>query len=186
MALTIQETVDFIQANHGGGSVEARYDHTDVNGNYSIQLYEFVIDHIVTYDWFNVNPNTHVYTSDAGKSGQIPFQTKQQEYLASFGTGFNHYGGGFGKVSAARTVDNIVTLQGLAAKDAGGGAVKSGDIILTLPEIYRPKQTLIFWQQSYPTAVRVDVSPDGTIKAGSDGNYWVSLSGITFNVDLGV
>jgi hypothetical protein len=185
--LSIQEAVDFIQANYGGGNYNARYDNTDANGNYSIQVSEYVVDHTVTYDWFTVNPTTHAYTSMFnGFSGQVPFQTKQQEYLASFGTGFNHYGGGFGKVSAARTVDNMVTLQGLAAKDAGGGAIKSGEIVLTLPEIYRPKQTLIFWQQSYPQAIRVDISPNGQVKAGSDGSYWVSLSGITYNLDLGL
>jgi hypothetical protein len=72
MALTVQQAVDGIQARHGGGNYNARYDNTDASGNYRIQVSEFVVDHTVTLDWFTVNPTTGAYTSDFnGYSGNL-------------------------------------------------------------------------------------------------------------------
>jgi hypothetical protein len=69
MALTIQQAVDGIQERFSGSSYTARYDHTDENGNYVIQVSEFVIDHTVTYDWYVVNPITGDFTTMFGAPG---------------------------------------------------------------------------------------------------------------------
>lgn len=69
MALTIQQAVDGIQEKFSGSSYTARYDHTDENGKYVIQVSEYVVDHTVTYDWYVVDPITGDYTTMFGAPG---------------------------------------------------------------------------------------------------------------------
>jgi hypothetical protein len=70
--LTIQQAVDGIQERFSGSPYTARYDNTDNEGNYVIQVSEFVIDHTVTYDWYIVHPITGDYTTMfTGESGTL-------------------------------------------------------------------------------------------------------------------
>ena len=100
------------------------------------------------------------------------------------GPGWGQWGGIF--ETAAYWKDALgVHLRGLVTKSGGTGVPALGDVILTLPEGYRPAKVLVFVVHTgEPNGVgRVDVWPDGRvlwISGQTGGTDYTSLSSIAF------
>lgn len=97
---------------------------------------------------------------------------------AQLGGSFKNYGDVWGTMGYTK-IGSLVVLQGLMTKDP----IASGDIIAVLPPAIRPKQQLVFYQQSNFNAIRVDVCTDGRVICEAASNSWVSLAGIVYSVD---
>ena len=73
--------------------------------------------------------------------------------------------------------DNIVTLKGLIKS----GTTTSGTAMTTLPEGYRPKDTIFLLSACDDSPCAIRLEPDGTIQTSSGvSSAWTSLSGIDF------
>ena len=90
------------------------------------------------------------------------------------------YGGSYGKVSATKTVNNIVYVEGL---------VKNGNWgkIAVLPPGFRPTRCLVFHVNNHANISRVNIEPNGTITwiLGGKSHGWISLAGINFSTEKG-
>jgi hypothetical protein len=100
-----------------------------------------------------------------GTTGQPPFAPS-----------WKNNGNGFTPISFYKDREGVVHLEGLAE---GTG---STDLVFTLPEGYRPKETLLYVAFGYSGAAwDVSIKPNGEVHAGND--IEISLSGITFRVE---
>lgn len=100
--------------------------------------------------------------------------------------GFTNYsaeGGKYGQAKVDRTVDGIVTVQGLLRAPAGE-TIATGTVIGRLPGGlgFEPDGIHLFQQVTHSGSVRIDVRPTGEIVfMGGTLHSFVSLSGIVFD-----
>lgn len=117
---------------------------------------------------------------ETGPPGSFP--APEAPIAAPFGAGWTNWGGAF--ETAAYWKDALgVHLRGLVTKSGGTPAI--GDVILTLPEGYRPAKVVAFVVQTGETngVGRVDLQPDGRllwISGQTGGTDYTSLSSIYF------
>ncbi|MDB5187272.1 MAG: hypothetical protein JWM07_744 [Candidatus Saccharibacteria bacterium] len=76
-----------------------------------------------------------------------------------------------------KTARGVVMLKGMVKKSS---AVVSGEVIAILPPGKRPTGRLLFQTMSSGVAGRVDVYPNGEIRAVYGDMGWMTLDGITF------
>lgn len=89
-----------------------------------------------------------------------------------------NFGGGF-QEAQYRKVGDIVHLRGLI-----GGGTAAPVTIFTLPVGFRPPATVLFspvQNEGVYQSARIDVEPDGDVRAFVTGNDFLSLSGISFS-----
>lgn len=92
--------------------------------------------------------------------------------------GWSRYSTSYVDAQYTRGNDDLVTVRGMIRNGCTSG---NNCVIATLPEGYRPKDTLIFTGVSNGAYGRVDVQPNGNIvPVGIPSNAWLSLDGISF------
>jgi hypothetical protein len=85
--------------------------------------------------------------------------------------GSPHYGAGY------RLAGKTVTLRGVVKNGTVGAS------IFTLPSNMRPTKNLIMVVLSNGAIGRVTIVSDGTVVVSTGNNAWVSLDGISFELD---
>ncbi len=144
---------------------------------------------------FNVNTQDRTARVDVLPNGQIHFIVGHTGYGwvsldgISFplgkswdlrlSPGWKNCDEGYAPAGTVRT-DNLVMLNGLVKQE-------TGNLIATLPNHLHPKRRLIFNLNSHDQTTRVDVRPNGEIRlvTQTPRSRWVSLNGITFELDGG-
>lgn len=122
----------------------------------------------------------------AGDSPQSTISATMPPWASLQLQGWNDYGGGYTTAAYTRTNTGLVMLKGLI-KD---GNAATNAVITTLPEGYRPTERLIFQTSTYTAGAtadtgigRVDIMPNGEVRAYVANNTWLSLDGVSFMPD---
>lgn len=153
MAYTIEQAVNAIEQLHGGYPYTTRYDHTEPDGRYSIQVADFSGEMSQTYDWFLVDPVTGDYESMFnGHSGNIGGEAEPIQKVTILPiNGCTHYGGAYGNAEAFLKRDGqkgMVFIQGTlsipdnlpdgtAIAEVGTSAGGGGSFIPLAPPVNR-------------------------------------------------
>jgi Tfp pilus assembly protein PilE len=88
-----------------------------------------------------------------------------------------YYGSSYNTPEFTKTSSGRVFLKGLVKS----GTETTGTVIATLPEGYRPDETLVFpAMSSSSTAGRIDVLSNGNVIIYYGSNGWISLDNISF------
>jgi hypothetical protein len=102
-------------------------------------------------------------------------------------SGYEAYGSGY-RAPSFDVAGDLVMVSGLVELSSGQASDWStGDVIATLPAEYAPEERLIFTLNQHNKSARVDVQASGDIVyIEGDSDYaWLSLTGITYSIDLG-
>ena len=97
--------------------------------------------------------------------------------------GWNRYSSSYSSPAYTKTRDGIVVVKGMIKRN---GTAVGEEVVGTLPEGYRPNQSLMFGNTTNSnTSGRIDVNTNGDIQRASGSESWFSLDLIRFIPDDG-
>jgi hypothetical protein len=107
------------------------------------------------------------------KQTKTATETTPAAQIPGLGLGWIGYGGGFQSPRYYRSLDKLVTIEGLMQSGTDG-------TVFTLLAGYRPAADLMFICWSGGGAYRVDVQSDGDVVLSGSNTVFSSLAGISF------